>query len=128
MTEPTAPDSVSELLTHLRRARRADERMLKEIAKTVGVTLQAVQRWETGKDQPGVERMAKWLRAVGFPVEWAELYDRELIPLDKLDRLMERYEIEADRQHGIRVLFRDGLRRTAARGVPKKARATGSSR
>lgn len=86
--EADQPGTLKELLKKLRLARRADERGLKDVAGKVGVSFQAVQRWETGIDRPSVTRMRKWLAAVDLPASWARLYEGLLV-IEQIDKKLE---------------------------------------
>lgn len=122
---------MNDLMARLRAARRADEGRLKQVAGAVGVSFQAVQRWETGADRPSFDRMRKWLRAVDLPREWSDIYF-EFRGLEQLDVLMARYAVADEYRPGIRVSFRDGLRNGLGRDdegpLRKKVGAGGSSR
>lgn len=111
MADYPEPSTLTELFATLRRARRAEEVTLKEVAAKTGVTLQAIQQYETGSTNryPSEVVMRKWLGALELPRSWADLYV-EMRKLHDIDAILSTMNLPAEQLSAQRVSLRNALR------------------
>lgn len=72
VADPTQPQTPEELYSAMRKSRIRQEKRLKEVASKVGVSLSALQQFETGQTRPTLTSLRRWLRALDLPAEWAD--------------------------------------------------------
>ncbi len=63
-------------MTKLKKIRTENRYKLKDIAEIAGVSVQAVQQWETGATRPSIDRLKNLSRFYGVTVD--ELLDEPL--------------------------------------------------
>ena len=66
---------MNEIGTRIRQARQSARRTLRELARAIGVSHEAVRKYEEGLLRPSPQRLADIARALGYPPDYFETLD-----------------------------------------------------
>ena len=105
--------------TKIRELRRRDGRTQDNLAEVLGVTAQAVSRWESGGSYPDMEMIPAIANYFGVSID--ELFGYDNVREKRIDEIVERLTEMNKENNGIDVNVDDCIQmaRTALRNFPR---------